>query len=47
MLAAVHNHCNIVSLLKNKFGQEEPTQEEVVSYQCAIYVRMWLNTYVY
>ena len=32
MVAAMHNQYNIVSLLKNKYGQQEPTAEEMVSY---------------
>ena len=32
MVAAIHNHYNVVSLLKNKYGQQEPTAEEMVSY---------------
>ena len=31
MLAAMHNNHNVVSLLKNKYGQPEPTPEEMVS----------------
>ena len=37
MVAAMQNHYNVVSLLKNKYGQQEPTPEEVVSYQCAVH----------
>ena len=32
MIAAMNNHYNVVSLLKNKYGLEEPAPEEVVSY---------------
>ena len=32
MLAAMYNHHNVVSLLKNKYGQQEPVPEEMVSY---------------
>ena len=32
MLAAMREHYDVVSLLKNKYGQEEPTPEEVVSF---------------
>ena len=32
MLAAMFNHHNVVSLLKNKYGQQEPVPEEMVSY---------------
>ena len=32
MIAAMREHSDVVSLLKNKYGQEEPTPEEVVSY---------------
>jgi len=31
MLAAANNHNNVVSLLMDKYGQQEPTPEEVVS----------------
>ena len=37
MVAAMHNQYNIVSLLKNKYGQQEPTAEEMVSANIAIY----------
>ena len=30
MLAAMYNHHNVVSLLKNKYGQQEPVPEEMV-----------------
>lgn len=45
MLAAMNNHFEVVSLLKNKYGLQEPTPEEVVSYicQCAIYAN---HTYI-
>ena len=32
MVAAMHNHYNVVSLLENNYGQQEPTAEEMVSY---------------
>ena len=31
MLAVMFNHHNVVSLLKNKYGQQEPVPEEMVS----------------
>ena len=37
MLALMLNHHNVVSLLKNKYGQQEPTAEEMVSYCYAMY----------
>lgn len=32
MVAAMRNHYNVVSLLKNKYGQQEPTAEDMVSH---------------
>ena len=37
MLAVMFNHYNVVSLLKSKYGQQEPTAEEMVSHCCVMY----------
>ena len=38
MLAVMFNHHNLVSLLKNKYGQQELPAEEMVSYCYAMYI---------
>ena len=47
MIAAMQNHYNVVSLLKNKYGQEEPTPEEVVSYHSNMPDCVYSYVYVY
>ena len=42
MLAAAYDHNNVVSLLMDKYGQQDPTPKEVVS----IYVAPCVFIYV-
>ena len=46
MLAVMYGHQNVVNLLKNKYGQQEPAPEEIVSCHDQYIIIVFNCTYI-